>query len=250
MHLGQAARRGPTRLHLRWLRSTGLAAALVLAVGGPALAQGYPPAEETLAVSTSVALPGEPVTVSGSGYAPGTTVTITFESTPQVVGVVTADASGRFTAEVVVPPDATPGMHTIRATGLGADGTTRMIAAAIRVIDPAAGAADGATGAGGGAPGAAHGAPGGARGAPGGAHGAASPGRPFSATPPGHAAAVGASSSGAAHEPASPTPASSRRSGPLGLTGPVAIPLLAATGLGCVALGALLTRMRRRRHVV
>ena len=224
MHLGQAQRRGRTRTHLLWLRSAGLVAALVLAWAGAAIAQGYPPAAETLAVSTTVAVPGQPVTVSGSGYEPGTTVTITFESTPQVVGVVTADAAGRFTAEIVVPTDATPGMHTIRATGLGADGTTRVMVAAIRVMDPAAGAAPGA----------------------------GSRGGPFSAAPPAHAAAGGGSppSAGQQATPSPAAPAAARRSGPLGLTGPVAIPLLVATGVGCVAVGTLLTRVRRRRRAV
>ncbi|HEX2274476.1 MAG TPA: hypothetical protein VHG90_11445, partial [Acidimicrobiales bacterium] len=115
------------------IRSAGLVAALLVFLGAPVLAQGYPPATETLSLSTSAAAPGEPVTISASGYEPGTTVTITFESTPRVIGVVQADASGRFTAQVVIPPDATPGMHTIRATGLGDDGTTRVVSAAILV---------------------------------------------------------------------------------------------------------------------
>lgn len=230
MHLATAE---PTRsLSSVTGRVAALVAALVVLVGAPVLAQGYPPASETLSVSTSAALPGQPVIVSGSGYAPGTTVTITFESTPRVVGVVQADASGRFTAEVVVPPDATPGMHTLRATGLGEDGGPRVISAAIMVMAPA-----GTVGGGGAA---------GDRGPgnPGGAAVAQSP--PARGGVPG-ALAPRVDPPGAWHRPASASPEPGRRSSRLGLTGPLAIPLLVAAAIGAVAVGTLLTRVRRRR---
>lgn len=225
MRLGPIPRHRPTRRRFPAGRRTGLLAALastvVVLLAAPGRGQEYPPSSETLAVSTSVAVPGEPVTISGSGYEPGTTVTVTFESTPRVVGVLQADASGRFTTQVVIPVDATPGMHTIKATGMGADGNPRVVSAAIRVMVPAAGAVP-ADVPGGGA---------------------------VADVPPARGAVAGATAPSASRQtPAAGAPPA-RRSSRLGLTGPVAIPLLVFAGLACVAVGTLLTRVRRRRPV-
>lgn len=106
---------------------------LSLAVPGSALAQQYPPSSEELTVSTSEASPGDPVTLSGGGYAPSGDTTITFESVPVVVAVAQTDASGQFTREVRVPADATPGVHTFRATGPGTGGGSRVLTAMITI---------------------------------------------------------------------------------------------------------------------
>ena len=108
-------------------------AAVTLALPVAALAQGYPPSAGTLGVSNTAPAPGELITVSGDGYAAGTGITITFESDPVTIGNVNADASGAFTAQVRIPADATPGNHTIKATGMGADGATRVTSAAVTV---------------------------------------------------------------------------------------------------------------------
>lgn len=124
---------------------------LTAAVAGPAAAQQYPPSEGALAISTSEAAPGEPVTLSGDGFAPGSDITITFESTPVVVGTTRADATGRFTTQVRIPLDATPGMHTLRAIGVDPAGRPRVLTTAIRVAgdvaqSTAAGSPGGVTG--------------------------------------------------------------------------------------------------------
>jgi hypothetical protein len=126
----------PTRPHFGvcWLRRAFfLLGFLGVALAAPAAAQQYPPSEEALAISTSDASPGEPVTVAGDGFAAGSDVTITFESTPVVVGTARADATGRFTTQVRIPLDATPGMHTLRATGVDPAGHLRVLTTAIRV---------------------------------------------------------------------------------------------------------------------
>jgi hypothetical protein len=97
------------------------------------LAQQYPPSSQQMTTSTSDASPGEVITVSGDGFAPGAGITITFESAPVTIGNAQADSSGRFTAQVRIPDDAEPGTHTIRATGTGADGGTRTITAQVTV---------------------------------------------------------------------------------------------------------------------
>ena len=93
------------------------------------------------------------MTISGEGFLPSTTLTVTFESTPVVIGVVQADGSGRFTADVRVPVDATPGVHTIRATGMGADGRMQGPSALVTVRGEVAGATSPPPGVGGAAAG-------------------------------------------------------------------------------------------------
>lgn len=85
-------------------------------------------------ILAAVALPGSPrtvsaagylgdvgysdsVTVTGQGYAPGAEITLTFESTPVFLKVVTADANGSFTASVTIPAGVPYGNHDIVASG-------------------------------------------------------------------------------------------------------------------------------------
>ncbi len=129
-------------------RALALCGLLLLAVPNTALAQQYPPSSAGLVTSTSAASPGEEITISGSGFAPNSEITITFESVPVVLAVVRADAAGQFTARVRVPVDATPGMHTLRATGVDPQGRPRVVTATVNVAGGQAGGA-GTTGSGG-----------------------------------------------------------------------------------------------------
>jgi hypothetical protein len=116
-----------------WRRALPVCGLLLIALSNVALAQQYPPSSGGLAVSTSEASPGAEVTISGGGYAPNSDVTVTFESVPVVLAVVRADASGQFSARVRIPVDATPGTHTLRATGVDAQGRPRVLSATINV---------------------------------------------------------------------------------------------------------------------
>ena len=80
---------------------------------------------------------GQSVTVSGSGFAPGATVTITFQSPRVVVGTVTADGKGHFTATVVLPADAPPGKHDLQAAGpANVAGGRAVLVAHVRIAVP------------------------------------------------------------------------------------------------------------------
>ena len=65
---------------------------------------------------------GDQTTVSGSGFAPGAEISLTLCSTPVQIGVVVADASGAFSANVTIPPDTSSGEHTLVGTGLDPTG--------------------------------------------------------------------------------------------------------------------------------
>ena len=60
---------------------------------------------------------GKTVAVTGTGFAPSTTVTLTLHSEPvEVAAATTADASGAFTATVMVPTNTEAGAHTLAAS--------------------------------------------------------------------------------------------------------------------------------------
>jgi hypothetical protein len=74
--------------------------------------------------TTSQASPGYvgmDITISGTGFKPKATVTVTYASTPVVVDTVTSDANGAFTSTFKIPKSS-PGEHTITAT----DGTNSL----------------------------------------------------------------------------------------------------------------------------
>jgi LPXTG-motif cell wall-anchored protein len=56
---------------------------------------------------------GQTITVSGTGCKAGETVNFFFDGEP--AGSTTADENGNFSGPVTVPPDASPGPHTITA---------------------------------------------------------------------------------------------------------------------------------------
>lgn len=87
-----------------------------------------------LDASTTSAGPGDPVELNGTGFRPGTTITITFESTPVVLETTVADASGSFSETVRIPRGAAPGEHTLRASGTAAGGGTRSISVPFTVV--------------------------------------------------------------------------------------------------------------------
>jgi hypothetical protein len=77
---------------------------------------------------------GDLVTLRGSGYRPGARITITFQSTPTVVGQAAADPAGRFVATVAVPENAHGGSHRFTATGFNPRGTERQLLTAVTVV--------------------------------------------------------------------------------------------------------------------
>ncbi|MFA5885951.1 MAG: hypothetical protein WDA60_19015 [Acidimicrobiia bacterium] len=62
---------------------------------------------------------------------------ITFASTPVTVGTTTAGSNGGISTSVKIPADATPGEHTITASGPAASGGTLALRATIVVTGPA-----------------------------------------------------------------------------------------------------------------
>jgi titin len=80
---------------------------------------------------------GAVTTLTGSGYAAHTTVTVTMFSAPKRLGTTTTDGTGAFQVRVTVPVGYSGG-HTLVAAGLSPTGTVRYLN--LPVTLPAAGA--------------------------------------------------------------------------------------------------------------
>jgi len=85
----------------------------ILALGGGAGAQTYPPDVASISVSDATLSCPQPFTVSGDGFVPGDTVTVTFDG--ESIGSATVDEQGEFSVEVTAP-DAAAGSHTVTAS--------------------------------------------------------------------------------------------------------------------------------------
>lgn len=115
------------------------------AVPGVAAAQQYPPAATTLTIGDSTPGPGGTVSIGGGGFAPDADIVITFESVPVTLATVKASAAGVLAVTVKIPSNATPGLHTLKATGAAAGGGIQVLSAQVNV----GGDADDAPGSGG-----------------------------------------------------------------------------------------------------
>lgn len=130
----------------RALRLVFATALLLTALVGPAHAQ-YGGGSAGVAVSSTSLVPGQPLTVTGDGWLPGSTVTLVFLSEPVGLGSVTVAADGTFSTVVTVP-DVEPGAHQIRLSGTGADGRPRTVFADVTLAS-GSGGGSGSSGGGG-----------------------------------------------------------------------------------------------------
>ena len=109
----------------------------------------YPPVTGTLTVSETVVEPGDTITVSGSGYAPNSSVTVTMEreggGTPTPLGTFTTNSSGSFSGDVEIPETTAVGRYVMRASGSDGQciGVARVLSAGFTVRAAAAAAAVG-----------------------------------------------------------------------------------------------------------
>lgn len=78
---------------------------------------------------------GEKITITGTGYAPNTMVTILIYSEPQVLTAVMTDGTGSFTVEVTVPAGLPVGQHTLVAAGVDPTGAMRYMTLPVTVTE-------------------------------------------------------------------------------------------------------------------
>jgi hypothetical protein len=83
----------------------------------PAAAGPYPPSTcPQLGVSTTTPFPGQQITVTGSGFVAGESVTLILDTSATVLGHVTVSGDGTFSTTVTIPENFT-GIHTIKVLG-------------------------------------------------------------------------------------------------------------------------------------
>lgn len=111
-----------------------IAIAAGLAFPAMASAQYNGPGAGALTVTPTTLTAGQSFTASGTGFAPGSAVTITFASDPVVLANITTDAVGSFTATLTVPANASPGTHTVSASGKASDNSARILSTTVTVV--------------------------------------------------------------------------------------------------------------------
>ena len=93
----------------------------------------YAPSSGTATVTDSTVTPGQTVTVSGGGFASGSTVTISLNPGGTALGSDTAGADCSFSAAVTIPTSVLAGSYTIQASGTDPSGNARVLSAAVTV---------------------------------------------------------------------------------------------------------------------
>ena len=83
--------------------------------------------------SSDKVVAGKTMTVTGSGYMPGSTVTVLIYSAPQILTTTVADSAGNFSVTVTVPAGLAPGAHTLVASGYDNNGDQRFTTLAVTV---------------------------------------------------------------------------------------------------------------------
>jgi hypothetical protein len=121
-----------------------VAAAVTLGLlAAPAAAQQYPPAQNSLTVSDTTPTPGQTIDITAQTFVSGSTVTLTLDSGPVVLGTPTSDPSGVARQSATIPASTPLGAHTIVAQGTASDDTPLTLTVSINVV-----AADGSGGSG------------------------------------------------------------------------------------------------------
>ena len=91
----------------------------------------------TFPVITAITQDANTVLVTGSGFPPNTESTVDIQSTPLVLGTLTADANGAFSKAFTIPCSVGSGSHTVTATATtGQTASTGVTLAACPVVAP------------------------------------------------------------------------------------------------------------------
>jgi len=131
---------------IRRLLIVGAVVLTALAFASPAGAQ-YDPGVQGITLTngngTSGAScdPGGPLTVSASGFQPGTDVTFTFSSDPVVLGTATAGDDTAASVQTTWPANASDGEHTVTASGTDGAGPFEVSASTVCGVSSASGGA-------------------------------------------------------------------------------------------------------------
>jgi len=111
-------------------------ASLGLGLGWQVSAFAYAPLAAAIATSSAISSPGGTLTVNGQNFAAHESILLTLFSHAVSLGATASNGSGSFSTSVTLPPDTTPGQHTIIATGATGDSAATTINVMIPVPAP------------------------------------------------------------------------------------------------------------------
>lgn len=77
----------------------------------------YPPGKCELRLSQSVVAAGGSLQAAGAGFAPGSTVKVSFAGASVPLASTTADSAGAFSTNLDIPASTKPGSYTVTASG-------------------------------------------------------------------------------------------------------------------------------------
>lgn len=110
--------------------------ALLALTAVPASAQDYPPEAATCAVSVTTPVPGQTINVTCNGWMPNGEVEVILLSEPQLLEVIQVNADGELAEPVTIPTDIAPGDHTLRLSGVNAQGEQQHVDIALTIREP------------------------------------------------------------------------------------------------------------------
>jgi hypothetical protein len=114
------------RIKIALVFIVGLFGTLAWSTAAGADSVSYGPTVTTEITTTSAIVdPCGTTTVSGTGFQPGETVTITLQGA--VIGTATADATGAFSTSVTIPTGTSAGTYTIVSTGSAGDSSSTQL---------------------------------------------------------------------------------------------------------------------------
>lgn len=116
--------------------ATAAALALVWPLAAAGVAEVYPPDAPTVSMSSLTLAPGATTTISGQGWLPDSTVTISVLSDREILDRSDVGADGSFSTQVTIPADLAPGEHVLRVEGTDADGEATRVEATFTVAAP------------------------------------------------------------------------------------------------------------------
>ncbi|MET0493532.1 MAG: OmpA family protein [Actinoplanes sp.] len=86
-----------------------------------------------------LAVPGQQITVVGTGFAPRSTTTIILYSAPVTLGTAVTDEAGAFSLSVTIPAGLENGTHTFLASGVNPAGAVRQMALPVTIAPTSTG---------------------------------------------------------------------------------------------------------------
>ena len=87
---------------------------------------------EGFSPSSFALLPGKTLSISGSGFKPGSSAEIWVFSTPTLLGQVTASSDGSFSKTVTVPSNLASGSHTLQIEGTDSQGLDKALSLGVQ----------------------------------------------------------------------------------------------------------------------